>query len=1337
VANFLNGNDAAFNSRAYLWNPSQSPGNVTVRVFTLPIASGLAQELTAGPLSLGTLAAKSALSIKLAEDILTPLGITTPYITDGGNLTLEFTIQAADVRGAAQVFSSDFAFGVYPLQQIPSASSGNPTLLVANFMNGNNNAFNSRIYLWNPSQGAGDVTVRVFTLPITGGLARELTAGPLSLGILAAKSALNVKLAEDILMPLGITTPYIIDGGNLTLEFTIQATDVRGAAQVFSSDFAFGTYPLQEIPSTSAGNPTVLVANFMNGNNDAFNSRIYLWNPSQSPGNVTVRVFTLPIAGGLAQELTAGPLSLGTLAAKSALNIKLVEDILMPLGITTPYIIDGGNLTLEFTIQAADVRGAAQVFSSDFAFGTYPLQGTLGQVTLEDRLDRANVFLFVGVVDESDVLAEIAADAVWGDVAELPEDENHLAAVAALHQRRGITHFSNISAGDPFESSLEALPELNAAACLDIDLKPMITEAGFQVFLPLMDTLEPRWQQFLKDQTFIAIDAGAEGTIVDEIQGTSLNPGCFNQVDMAGFREFLQEEFTPQDLQSQFGITDIATFDYGEFIRSMDLAETWKQQWYQVPLSMEFRIFQTVAIQEFWTDLIAESKQYARENFGRDFLFSGNVSSLEQFSIMFANALDFYTLEFPYFPFIGFPPAGKTIPASKLSRAFRGKKAVFLTQVSTNGELVRRGNVNNLMKIYVAESYSAQSEFMIPFKIFSGGPVGYSADLSVIAPYYGFIQNNRVLYEEIQLLNPRVGLLYSFPSNFYANYWFLNSFYGASYALLDSQIQHDVLFSGDDFMLQDTLTAEQLNKYDVLVLPNSRNLSNSQIQLILDYVKSGGTVLAWAEIGIANERDKELTSPERTALNALTTPGSQTHGNGTFIYFTEDLGSIYFDERTVGTRDKISQEILARIDRQIEVDAPNNVDVLGYTSETDQVLIFHIINYNYNIDTDTITPVPSLGFTFQLPTGFEMENKQFYLLSPDRDAPELLNFQQSGNAITTAITGTQFYDVLAIVPEAFASSEAHKEIQKASLNRERAHLMGLHTSSVTPLFQEIEGALSQDNFLKAKDMAGRALTRLAEITKPAVLFDEMHEEVNTLSEERALQLDPGNPEFHFFGKFKKDVELDYALTSLTEGEISPEVLQNVSVLILSAPSDPSFAPEETLFSQSEIDAILNFVQDGGGLLFMGDCCLFNFSATSSSINELLSNFEIQFIPGGLSSLNPERPEFYIFDVKTFASHPVTENVEEIQAIAPGHLTIANNAEGIAFTDSGTFRDLNGNGVQDPDEDSGPFVFMAVANFGSGKVVALADNDFTDPIYEFDSGKKLLLMQNILRWLSAP
>ena len=232
--------------------------------------------------------------------------------------------------------------------------------------------------------------MRVFTLPLGGGLAQELTLAPLALGTLGARSALNIKLAEDILTALGILLPYTIDGGNLTLEFTIQAADVKGAAQVFSSGFAFGTQPLQEIPPVSGASPTVLVANVTNGNSSVSNSRVYLFNPSTSAGEVTVRVFTLPLADGTVQELTAEPLALDTLGSRSALNIKLAEDILTPLGIATPYTTDDGNLTLEFTIQAADVKGTAQVFSSDFASGTYTLQAVPSDNHLEGPHPRSD-----------------------------------------------------------------------------------------------------------------------------------------------------------------------------------------------------------------------------------------------------------------------------------------------------------------------------------------------------------------------------------------------------------------------------------------------------------------------------------------------------------------------------------------------------------------------------------------------------------------------------------------------------------------------------------------------------------------------------------------------------------------------------------------------------------------------------------------------------------------------------------------------------------------------------------------------------------------------------------
>ena len=136
---------------------------------------------------------------------------------------------------------------LFAILMMPLAYGQGETILVANFMNGNNAFLLSRIYLFNSSDTAGDITVRVFRLPPLSGVPEELTGAPFFLGVLEGKSAVNIKLAEDILIPLLIPTPYLTHAGNLTLEFTIASKNVRGAAQVFSGDFAFGTYPLQEI----------------------------------------------------------------------------------------------------------------------------------------------------------------------------------------------------------------------------------------------------------------------------------------------------------------------------------------------------------------------------------------------------------------------------------------------------------------------------------------------------------------------------------------------------------------------------------------------------------------------------------------------------------------------------------------------------------------------------------------------------------------------------------------------------------------------------------------------------------------------------------------------------------------------------------------------------------------------------------------------------------------------------------------------------------------------------------------------------------------------------------
>ena len=118
-------------------------------------------------------------------------------------------------------------------------------------------------------------------------------------------------------------------------------------------------------------NGTVFLANFVNGNNDMFHSRVYLFNHGPVSGDITVRAFTLPTSG---DSTLVGTANLGSLMSWSGRNIRVAEDVLMHMT-ELPYTADGGNLVLEITIDANNIAGTAQVFQNDLSsFGIYQLK---------------------------------------------------------------------------------------------------------------------------------------------------------------------------------------------------------------------------------------------------------------------------------------------------------------------------------------------------------------------------------------------------------------------------------------------------------------------------------------------------------------------------------------------------------------------------------------------------------------------------------------------------------------------------------------------------------------------------------------------------------------------------------------------------------------------------------------------------------------------------------------------------------------------------------------------------------------------------------------------------
>jgi len=173
--------------------------------------------------------------------------------------------------------------------------------------------------------------------------------------------------------------------------------------------------------------------------------------------------------------------------------------------------------------------------------------------------------------------------------------------------------------------------------------------------------------------------------------------------------------------------------------------------------------------------------------------------------------------------------------------------------------------------------------------------------------------------------------------------------------------------------------------------------------------------------------------------------------------------------------------------------------------------------------------------------------------------------------------------------------------------------------------------------------------------------------------------------------------LGYTVTTTTN--ISGETLSQYDVVVICVAS----AWDEA-YTTGEVSQIQSYVQNGGGLLIMGD----NFSCPNDNINPVSQTFGITC---GVSTLSPD--DLYFTDL---ASHPIFAGVSELYYRAGGELVVTSPGEEVAWTGGGE-------------------VTVAVAEQGSGRIVVTGDVGFCDNTYIGNSDNQKFA-ENIFSWLST-
>ena len=548
----------------------------------------------------------------------------------------------------------------------------------------------------------------------------------------------------------------------------------------------------------------------------------------------------------------------------------------------------------------------------------------------------------------------------------------------------------------------------------------------------------PVYQAFLKASAQQAVDGGADGLLVDDVQsqlGATLwnspaQAGSFDAVTMSAFQIYLQQKYSPSALAAEFGIADITTFNFGSYIQTKGLSSTWNQQ-PLTGLSKEFFLFKRLESLNFLRNLINSTKQYAQQKYGRNFLFTCNDND-DPLGYFVTEVMDLTTPELFYIQGMDHPFGAIDV------KSWTGWKRPTIPLAETAPSTCcgvtspLTAPTVNLERVIIADIQAAGGMAGASLQMNEGLGVPEPVDLSVVNRYANFILGNPQLMS--QTTTPaRVALLHSAPSVLGgvlsnpgpSNPWNGRTNYtGMARLLLDVGLTYDAVFLPDTTYSQMApAQATDLAKYSVVIAPSTFSLDDNQVATLLAYAQQGGTLVIDGDFATNDPSGTPASHPELSSI--LTAPGQTAYGAGKVVFSKELFGVEYQATGTAAQR-QARASFVAFITPYIQPDVqiiqpPAQIYEPGitpfmYHDRAGNTLV-HLVNYDYNLAIDRF--YTKTNIQVQVQVGSQAVD-DVILRSPDLTGAQTLPFTRSAGTITVTIPEVDAWVVLYFQKNAFA-----------------------------------------------------------------------------------------------------------------------------------------------------------------------------------------------------------------------------------------------------------------------------------------------------------------------------
>ncbi len=529
----------------------------------------------------------------------------------------------------------------------------------------------------------------------------------------------------------------------------------------------------------------------------------------------------------------------------------------------------------------------------------------------------------------------------------------------------------------------------------------------------------PSYVQYFKGVIKLIAAGGHDGAYID---WTKVHGGtCYCEHSKKAFRKYLQDKVPADYLRERYGLSDVSQVE-PPIDNTMALWREW----------LQFRSWSL-------TDYQRQIREEARK-INPNFLLSGNINGGAYGNMAYRNGDDMElmgTVEDFFYSEIqsGLRSVPRTENGTKISNsgplkflaAAAKQKPVWMycIQPSHPKPIPNEKALFNLIKLNIGEAFANHNTFSVVRERF-GDPISPFVHNGAEQIYAFFKENEPNLIGA--KLSANVGIFCSL-NQFYSDEF--SYFNPASRVLSDNGIAHVMTVERD-------FTVEELNKYEVIVLPYVPLMSDFQIDELKKFVQNGGGLVVMGLSSLKDEygrRRGNLGLSEILGFDLQNTPITMTQkeiGSGRVVFIPFNVlpigkgdtrrsplpndqmmyGQGKFPERIKDAFETLPKAVeWAANDRlSAKMSAPYTVEFTTMEQKEKNLQLIHLVNYNMNLDGE-VTPARRVRIRFRVPKGKEVSKLTFG--SPLTDTAEI-SYKTKGQYIEIKIPSFEVYGLATV-----------------------------------------------------------------------------------------------------------------------------------------------------------------------------------------------------------------------------------------------------------------------------------------------------------------------------------